>query len=71
MIINSISIIYIRIILYILLYIFKCIHAYAWDYKLVRITASNIQDTNLKACINLIDLLLSKTTFSKATLHCL
>ena len=27
--------IYIGIILYILLYIFKCIHVYAWDYKLV------------------------------------
>ena len=27
--------IYIIIILYILLYIFKCIHAYAWNYKLV------------------------------------
>ena len=29
--------IYIRIILCILLYIFKCIHAYAWSYKLVYI----------------------------------
>ena len=36
MIINSISIIYIGIILFILFYIFKCIHAYAWSYKLVK-----------------------------------
>ena len=32
---NSIEIIYIGIILCILLYIFKCIHAYARGYKLV------------------------------------
>ena len=33
---NSVKeIIYIEIILCILLYIFKCIHAYAWGYKLV------------------------------------
>ena len=35
MTINSISIIYMEIILCILLYIFKYIHAYAWGYKLV------------------------------------
>ena len=35
MTINSISIIYIRIILCILLYIFKCIHVYVRCYKLV------------------------------------
>ena len=35
MTINNISIIYVGIILYILLYIFKCIQAYAWGYKLV------------------------------------
>ena len=35
MTINSIKIIYIGIILCILLYVFKCIHAYAWGYKLV------------------------------------
>ena len=35
MTINNIEIIYIGIILYILLNIFKCIHAYAWGYKLV------------------------------------
>ena len=33
--INSISIIYIEIILCILLYIFKYIYAYVWGYKLV------------------------------------
>ena len=35
MTINSISIIYLGIILCILLYIFKYIHAYVWGYKLV------------------------------------
>ena len=35
MTINSIYIIYIEIILCILLYIFKCIYAYTWNYKLV------------------------------------
>ena len=37
MTINSIQIIYIGIILCILLYIYKCIHANAWGYKLVYI----------------------------------
>ena len=37
MTINSISIIYIEIILCILFYIFKCIVAYTWGYKLVYI----------------------------------
>ena len=37
MTINSISIIYIEIILYVLFYIFKCIVAYTWGYKLVYI----------------------------------
>ena len=35
MTINSILIIYMGTTLCILFYIFKCIHAYTWDYKLV------------------------------------
>ena len=35
MTINSISIIYIGIILCIILYIFKYIHVYVWGYKLI------------------------------------
>ena len=47
MIINSISIIYIGIILFILFYIFKCIHAYAWSYKLVK-DKVQIENTNMR-----------------------
>ena len=42
MTINGISIIYIRIILCILLYIFKCIYVYAWGYKLIIVSRWNI-----------------------------
>ena len=38
--------IYIGIILCILLYIFKCINAYAWDYKLVIIIGKAKRNSN-------------------------
>ena len=38
---------YIRIILCILLYIFKYIHAYAWSYKLVYINSQNLEKIQL------------------------
>ena len=43
MTINSIKIIYIGIILCILLYIFKCIYAYACGYKLIYINRQNLE----------------------------
>ena len=43
MTINRISIIYIGVILCILLYIFKCIHVFAWGYKLVYINRQNLE----------------------------
>ena len=53
MTINSISIIYIGIILCILLYIFKYIHAYAWGYKLVYISSQNSKKIQLAFSIGI------------------